>query len=48
MGILKSADAMEEIWKLLGGYKLKTKVTLNVWSNTPGETRTKLTWGKLK
>ena len=48
MGILDSKGAMDEIWKLLGGYTLGNKVTLNVWSNVPGETRTKLTWGKLK
>lgn len=47
-GILESEKAMEEIWKLLGGYSIGKLVTLNVWSNVPGETRTRKTWGKLK
>ena len=45
-GVLQSAKAMEEIWKLLGGYRIGTEVTLNIWSNTPGETRTIHNWGK--
>ena len=47
MGILDSKEAMEEIWRLLGGYSVGTKVTLNVWSNVPGDTRTIHTWGKM-
>ncbi|MEO0820751.1 MAG: DUF5675 family protein [Pseudomonadota bacterium] len=46
-GILDSAEAMKEIFKLLGGYSLGTRATLNVWSNVPGETRTKLTWARI-
>lgn len=48
MGILRSAAAMEEIWKLLGGFEEGKKVTLNVLNNVPGESRTKDTWDRLK
>ena len=48
MGILRSAQAMDEIWKLLGGWEAGKKVTLKVENNLPGETRTKDTWERLK
>lgn len=47
-GILDSAEAMDAIWTLLGGYGLGDEVKLAVWSNTPGETRTRETWKRLK
>ncbi|MBI3469694.1 MAG: hypothetical protein HY000_42390, partial [Planctomycetes bacterium] len=47
-GIMRSASAMEEIWKLLGGFEEGKQCTLHVVNNVPGETRTKETWGRLK
>jgi hypothetical protein len=48
LGIRRSAEAMEAVWKLLGGFEEGKKVTLNVLNNVPGETRTKDTWERLK
>jgi|SRR5688572_4576004 hypothetical protein len=48
MGIRRSAEAMDAIWKLLGGFEEGKKVTLNVLNNVPGESRTKDTWDRLK
>lgn len=48
MGILDSATAMTEIFKLLGGYSIGKGVILNVWSNVPGETRTRASWDRIK
>ena len=48
LGIRRSAEAMEAIWKLLGAFEEGKKVTLNVLNNVPGETRTKETWQRLK
>lgn len=46
-GILDSAEAMEAIWALFGGHVPGTEVKLVVWSNAPGDDRTKETWGLL-
>jgi hypothetical protein len=48
MGIRRSAEAMEAIWKLLGGWKNGKTVTLHVTGNVPGEARTKATWQRGK
>lgn len=41
-----SAQAMEKLWELLGGYDegQKSKVTLRVLNNVPGEKRTAADW----
>lgn len=46
-GILQSAAAMDVIWAYLGGHEEGKTVKLVVWSNIPGETRTKKTWSRL-
>ncbi|MEZ5427069.1 MAG: hypothetical protein R2747_12440 [Pyrinomonadaceae bacterium] len=43
-----SAEAMELLWTMLGGWHEGKKVTLKVLTNVPGETRTKETWGRLR
>jgi hypothetical protein len=48
MGILRSKEAMDKIFVLLGGYNLGNEVTLNVQSNVPGDFRTKESWARLK
>jgi len=48
MGIKHAALAMQEIWKLLGGWKRGKRVTLHVASNVPGDRRTKETWGRTR
>jgi len=43
-----SAEAMELLWTLLGGWEEGRKVTLEVLTNVPGDRRTKETWNRLK
>jgi hypothetical protein len=43
-----SAEAMETLWLLLGGWEKGKKVTLRVLTNVPGEKRTKETWWRTK
>jgi hypothetical protein len=48
MGILQADAAMEEIWKLLGGWKEGKKVTLHVANNAPGDARIKEVWDRVR
>jgi hypothetical protein len=43
-----SAEAMELLWTMLGGWQEGKKVTLNVLTNVPGDKRTKETWSRLR
>jgi hypothetical protein len=43
-----SAEAMELLWTLLGGWEEGRKVTLVVLTNVPGDRRTKETWNRFK
>jgi hypothetical protein len=42
-----SAEAMEFLWTMLGGWQDGKKVTLKVLTNVPGDSRTKETWKRL-
>lgn len=43
-----SAEAMQTLWLLLGGWEQGKKVTLRVLTNVPGEKRTKETWWRTR
>ena len=48
MGILDAAEAMEEIWELLGGFREGTEITLHVLNNVPDDSQTKETWDRVR
>ena len=48
MGIRNAAAAMEEMWVLLGGWKLGKTVTLHVLNNVTPDARIKETWDRVR
>lgn len=48
LGIRRSAEAMDLLWFLLGGWQQDKLVSFHVESNVPGDDRTKENWDRLK